>query len=95
MVLFINLILVIICLGLFSLWLLSIISLFLMVRHRKTGVRLFDSRLLFNPFNLSLLGTKYLTQEGIYWRNRFWICFTIFTLVILFILFIAVLLGIA
>jgi len=90
MSIFINLIFGIIWLSLLSLLLLGIISLFLMVHHRKVGVRLFDYRLLFNPFNLQFLGIKYLTQEGIYCRNRAWLCFGICALLILFIVFIEI-----
>lgn len=67
-------------------WVLGIVFQFLMMKNRKKKVKLFEHRILFNPFNLQFFGKKYLTEKGIYWRNKSWIFFSIFVITIIVIL---------
>jgi len=61
----------------------GIIFQFLMVRYRKPKVKLFDSKILFNPFNVQFFGQKYLTEKGIHLRNKSWLYISVFTVTIL------------
>jgi hypothetical protein len=60
------------------LWILCVVSQFLIIVKRKPGVGLFEPRFVFNPFFLQLGGRRYLTDNGIYWRNVSWISAILF-----------------
>jgi hypothetical protein len=55
-----------------------VLTQFCMVANRKPDVKLFQARLLYNPFNVQFQGRYYLTERGIYWRNISWVCFAFF-----------------
>jgi hypothetical protein len=54
----------------------------LMIRHRKPEVKLFDRRLMYNPFNAQFYGSEYLTLDGLKWRNLSWICYGVFAAIL-------------
>jgi hypothetical protein len=61
-----------------SLWFLGLFFQFLMIANRKPGVKFFDQRLMYNPFNIQFYGDQYLTLKGLKWRNLSWICYGAF-----------------
>jgi len=65
------------------LWILAVVAQILMVANRKSGVSLFQARLLFNPLIMQFLGRQYLTEKGIFWRNVSWASVAIFLLLVL------------
>jgi hypothetical protein len=65
-----------------SLWLLCAISQVVMIFNRKPGVRLFQARLLYNPFLMQFRGRYYLTDRGLFWRNLSWASGAIFALMV-------------
>jgi hypothetical protein len=77
---------VMVCLLLFVVIILGIVFQLLMIQCRKPEITLFDKKILFNPFNLQFFGQKYLSEKGIYWRNKSWLCFGAFfiTIIIMF-----------
>ena len=80
-ILFISIIIILIIL-----WICGVVFQFLMIRNRKSEIRIFDRRILFNPFNIQFFGEKYLTKEGCHWRNKSWLCFGVFVVTIIIIL---------
>jgi hypothetical protein len=60
------------------LWFLGLFFQFLMIANRKPEVKLFDQRLMYNPFNIQFYGAEYLTLNGLKWRNLSWICYGVF-----------------
>ena len=66
-----------------GLWVLGLIFQVLMIANRKPGVRLFDQRLMYNPFSVQFYGDQYLTVRGLFWRNLSWICYIVFAVVLL------------
>ncbi len=60
-------------------WLAGLFFQVLMIRNRKPGVKLFDERLMYNPFNIQFHGDEFLTLTGLKWRNLSWICYGVFT----------------
>ena len=60
------------------LWFLGLFFQFLMIRNRKPGVKVFDQRLTYNPFNVQFFGAEFLTLKGLKWRNLSWICYGAF-----------------
>ncbi|MDA8098329.1 MAG: hypothetical protein M0042_01735 [Nitrospiraceae bacterium] len=66
-----------------GLWMLGLIFQFLMIANRKPGIKVFDQRLMYNPFNLQFYGAEYLTLTGLKWRNLSWICYGVFVLVLI------------
>ncbi len=65
------------------LWILAVVAQILMVTNRKSGVKLFQAQFLFNPLHMQLLGRRYLTEKGIFWRNVSWASVIIFLLLVL------------
>jgi hypothetical protein len=59
-------------------WFAGLFFQLLMIRHRKPGIKLFDQRLMYNPFNLQFHGDEYLTLTGLKWRNLSWLCYLVF-----------------
>ncbi len=59
-------------------WVAGLFFQILMIRNRKPGVKVFDQRLMYNPFNLQFYGEEYLTLTGLKWRNLSWLCYGIF-----------------
>jgi len=45
---------------------------YLMIIHRNKDVKFFDKRLFFNIANIQFFGAKYLTEKGVYHRNKSW-----------------------
>ncbi len=74
-------------------FLVGVIYQILMIKNRKSGIKLFDSKILFNPFNTQFFGNKYLTDKGLYWRNKSWLFLIIFLLIIILFLMIGFLFG--
>jgi len=62
------------------LWIISGVSQLLIIARRKPGIKLFQARLLFNPFLMQFGGHYYLTEAGIFWRNVSWVCTLLFVL---------------
>jgi hypothetical protein len=60
------------------LWFLGLFSQFLMIANRKPGVKFFDQRLMYNPFNIQFYGDQYLTLKGLKWRNLSWLYYGAF-----------------
>jgi hypothetical protein len=60
------------------LWFLGLFFQFLMIANRKPDVKVFDQRLMYNPFNIQFYGDQYLTLKGLKWRNLSWICYGVF-----------------
>jgi len=77
---------ILMCVILLVTWILGTISQFLMIRNRKEGVKLFESKFLFNPFNMQFFGQKYLTEKGIYWRSKSWLFYGVFVIAIIILL---------
>ena len=50
-------------------WIACFVSQLLIMVNRKPGIKLFQLRLVFNPFLIQFGGRYYLTNQGIYWRN--------------------------
>jgi len=65
-----------------GLWGLGLAFQVLMITNRKPGVKLFDQRLMYNPFNVQFYGDEYLTLAGLRWRNLSWICYGFFAAVL-------------
>ncbi len=65
-----------------GLWGMGLLFQFLMIANRKQGVKLFDPRLMYNPFNAQFYGDEYLTLAGLKWRNLSWICYGAFAAVL-------------
>ena len=63
-------------------WTAGLVFQVLMIRNRKPGVKLFDQRLLYNPFNVQFYGDEYLTLAGLKWRNLSWICYGAFAAIL-------------
>lgn len=61
-----------------ALWFLGLIFQVLMIVNRKPDVKVFDQRLMYNPFNIQFYGDQYLTLKGLKWRNLSWICYGAF-----------------
>ena len=59
-------------------WLAGLLFQILMISNRKPGIKLFDERLMYNPFNLQFHGDEFLTLTGLKWRNLSWICYGVF-----------------
>ena len=66
-----------------GLWALGLVFQMLMIANRKQGVKLFDQRLMYNPFNMQFYGDEYLTLKGLKWRNLSWICYGAFALILI------------
>ena len=81
-----NIIFICLWILLLILWASIVFFQILMIRHRNDGIKLFDSRLLFNPFNVQFFGKKYLTDKGLVYRNKSWIASGIFLITICLIL---------
>lgn len=77
---------IILFIGLVVLFSLGVLLQVLMVRNRKSEIKLFDKKILFNPFNLQLFGNKYLKEKGIYYRNKSWVCIALFIFIILIVM---------
>ncbi|NTW59028.1 MAG: hypothetical protein HGB21_07765 [Nitrospirae bacterium] len=60
------------------LWFLGLFLPFLMITNRKPAVKVFDQRLMYNPFNIQFYGEQYLTRKGFKWRNLSWLCYGVF-----------------
>jgi hypothetical protein len=59
-------------------WFLGLFFQMLMIANRKPGVKIFDQRLMYNPFNVQFHGGEYLTLRGLKWRNLSWLCYGVF-----------------
>jgi hypothetical protein len=68
-----------------GLWVLGLVFQFLMIANRKADVKIFDRRLMLNPFNLQFFGDRYLTLRGLKWRNLSWICYGAFAVILVLI----------
>jgi len=66
-----------------GLWGLGLLFQILMIANRKAGVKLFDQRLMYNPFNVQFYGDEYLTLKGLKWRNLSWICYGAFAVILI------------
>ncbi len=66
-------------------WLAGLFFQILMIRNRKPDVKLFDHRLMYNPFNVQFYGSEYLTLTGLKWRNLSWICYGVFAAILVLI----------
>ena len=67
------------------LWTAGLLFQLLMIRNRKPGIKLFDRRLMYNPFNVQFFGSEYLTLQGLRWRNLSWICYSSFAAIFILI----------
>ncbi len=68
------------------LWFLGLFFQILMIANRKPGIRVFDRQLAFNPFNLQFYGDQFLTLKGLMWRNLSWICYGVFSAILIVII---------
>jgi hypothetical protein len=66
-----------------GLWCLGLFFQVLMIANRKPEVKLFDQRLMYNPFNVQFYGDTYLTLNGLKWRNLSWICYGAFAVILI------------
>ena len=60
------------------LWIVCAIGQVIIIANRKPAIKLFEPRLLFNPFFLQFGGRYLLTEKGIFWRNVSWTCCILF-----------------
>ena len=65
------------------LWTICFVSQFMLIFNRKPGTKLFQLRLIVNPFFMQFGGRYYLSERGIYWRNISWISAVLFAMVIM------------
>jgi hypothetical protein len=65
-----------------GLWCLGLVFQVLMIANRKPGIKLFDQRLMYNPFNVQFYGDEYLTLRGLKWRNLSWLCYGAFGVIL-------------
>lgn len=49
-----------------------------MIANRKPAVKVFDQRLMYNPFNSQFYGDQHLMFKGPKWRNLSWICYGVY-----------------
>ena len=61
----------------------------MMIRNRKSDIKMFDKKLLFNPFNIQFFGDRHLTEKGLYFRNKSWMYLALLIIIIVIILIIS------